>query len=307
MIEGLVIEVEDKRRETRDHFILNKKKSLNEIIINNCYKMTHMNSEAIEYLQAYLRIAIGDIVIQDNYIMHLPKKNEDQIPFEIDLNGKMLLLGEDIDTGDLKLIISILNEVENEFPNQMKLELFVQSNSTIMNNPKIFSQLNFIDTLYLPDKLSAIPREIFDLENLTSLGIPRGNITGIPKEISNLRNLKVLNLNDNKIREISEEVCNLRNLEELSLNWNYIKEVPETIANLKNLKILGLHSNRIENIPESIGHLKLLEELNLGKNRLKSIPKSIKNMGNLRSIVLKGNFIKGYPEILRHSKARISL
>ena len=79
---------------------------------------------------------------------------------------------------------------------------------------KQLKELDLSNRHYTSDaeKLTAIPPEIFEMQQLESLDLSWNRITEIPREIARLENLKSLNLMGNKLIEIPELIANLPNL-----------------------------------------------------------------------------------------------
>ncbi|EKR90418.1 leucine rich repeat protein, partial [Leptospira santarosai str. CBC379] len=86
------------------------------------------------------------------------------------------------------------------------------------------------------------------------LGSPEGGnkLTTLPKEIGNLQNLQDLNLNSNQFTTLPKEIWNLQKLQKLSLGRNQLTTLPEEIWNLQNLKTLDLEGNQLATLPEEI-------------------------------------------------------
>eukprot|EP01105_Mastigella_eilhardi_P024658 TRINITY_DN646_c0_g1_i6.p2 TRINITY_DN646_c0_g1~~TRINITY_DN646_c0_g1_i6.p2 ORF type:complete len:139 (+),score=23.18 TRINITY_DN646_c0_g1_i6:426-842(+) len=61
-------------------------------------------------------------------------------------------------------------------------------------------------------KLTSVPAEIFQLTNLTMLGLGNNELTFVPAEICQLTNLTKLNLFNNKLTLLPDEICQLTNL-----------------------------------------------------------------------------------------------
>ena len=74
-------------------------------------------------------------------------------------------------------------------------------------------------------KLTEIPTEIFELQQLESLNLSWNRITEIPEQIAQLHNLKSLNLMGNRLTEIPELIANLPNLIFLGFSWKPSKKI----------------------------------------------------------------------------------
>ena len=148
------------------------------------------------------------------------------------------------------------------------------------------------------NRLTAIPKEIFQLTNLKELHISDNQITAIPDAIAQLVNLTTLDLNGNQIIAIPDAIAQLANLIELRLDSNKITVIPDAIAQLANLIELRLDSNKITVIPDAIAQLANLIELRLDSNKITVIPDSIANLANLTTLHLYGNRIKAIPDAI---------
>jgi internalin A len=148
------------------------------------------------------------------------------------------------------------------------------------------------------NRLTAIPQEIFQLNNLKELHIPFNHIVEIPDAIANLANLTQLALDSNQITAIPDLIANLANLTSLSLSDNQITVIPDAIANLSNLTSLNLRFNQITVIPDAIANLVNLIELDLFYNQITAIPDAIANLFNLKELILSYNQITVIPDAI---------
>jgi len=145
-------------------------------------------------------------------------------------------------------------------------------------------------------KLTAIPSEIFELEELEALNLYNNLLTAIPDSIHQLRNLTSLNLGHNELNVVPEWIAKLRNLMSLNLRFNNLTTVPEWIAQLRNLTSLDLSLNNLTTAPEWIAQLRNLTSLDLSFNNLTAIPKWIIHLESLTSLDLNGNDLKTVPK-----------
>ncbi len=75
-------------------------------------------------------------------------------------------------------------------------------------------------------------------KSLEKLDVSANRLTEIPKEIFNLINLKSLNIKHNRITTLSNEITKLTRLEYLNIGNNNLAETPEFLAELASLKNL---------------------------------------------------------------------
>jgi internalin A len=180
------------------------------------------------------------------------------------------------------------------------------------------------------ENLTEIPREVFQLQNLTLLDLSFNQIVKIPAAIAKLQNLRTLYLHHNQIVKISDAISQLQNLKELYLSgnqivkipdfisqlqnltsldfsYNQIVEIPNVIAKLQNLTELYLFGNQIVKISDAIAQLQNLIVLNLSDNQIVEIPDAIAKLRNLTELYLFGNQIVEIPDVIAQLKNLIVL
>ena len=195
-------------------------------------------------------------------------------------------------------LLAIIAQAEREGWTELDL-----SGNDLERLPSEIGRLQSLEKLILgkwnkKNRLTTIPKEIFQLTNLKELNISYNQITTIPDEITNLSNLTSLYLNSNKITAIPDEIANLSNLTTLDLSSNKITVIPDTIAQLANLTTLSLSSNQITAIPDAIANLANLTSLSLDSNKITAIPNAIANLANLTSLSLDSNKITAIPDAI---------
>ncbi len=146
------------------------------------------------------------------------------------------------------------------------------------------------------EKLTEIPTEVWELEQLEVLNLSINKLTTIPESITKLTKLTRLYLSGNQLTTIPESITKLTNLTELDLSSNQLATIPESITKLTNLTELDLRINKLTTIPESITKLTNLTELNLSSNQLKKIPELITKLTNLTELNLRINKLITIPE-----------
>ncbi|WMV53220.1 hypothetical protein MTR67_046605 [Solanum verrucosum] len=143
-------------------------------------------------------------------------------------------------------------------------------------------------------KLSRLPKEIGDLENLEILEARYTLISKPPSSIVRLNKLKSLTFEKDKSEygvnfvfpPVSEGLCSL---EKLDLSYCNLKDggLPEDIGSLSSLKELNLSGNNFEYLPRSIAQLGALEYLNLSDcKRLTQLPEDIGSLSSLKELNL---------------------
>ena len=144
-------------------------------------------------------------------------------------------------------------------------------------------------------KLTQIPPEIYDLEQLKYLDLKWNVLTDLPDEISRLQELAGLNLSGNRFKTFPEAVLCLKNLKTLVLSRNQLSQIPDSISRLQSLTRLYLSYNALTEIPDSIGNLENLTELYISCNKITRIPPSITRLKRLEKLDLNYNPIENPP------------
>jgi internalin A len=149
-------------------------------------------------------------------------------------------------------------------------------------------------------RLTSIPKEIGQLNNLHTLNLTGNQLRDLPAEIGQLNNLHTLNLTGNQLRDLPAEIGQLNNLSMLVLNSNHLIKLPVEVGQLSNLKTLSISNNQITNLPIEILQLVNLGTLFLGNNHITNIPIEIFQLVNLSTLFLSNNQITNLPiEILQ--------
>jgi Leucine-rich repeat (LRR) protein len=158
-------------------------------------------------------------------------------------------------------------------------------NEKITEIPKNIFEFKNLEYLIISNtKINEIPKEIKYLTNLISLELDNTNISKLPK-LDNLINLKILCIDNSKISVIPKEIFKLKNLIKLHLSHNQISIIPIELFNLINLECLYLDSNNIEIIPKEIGLLTNLKSFSFNHNyKIYEIPIEILNCKKIEYI-----------------------
>lgn len=134
----------------------------------------------------------------------------------------------------------------------------------------------------LPDSLEALPlEELFISGN--DLG-PR-----LPRVVFQLRSLRSLGAASNNIQDIPEELCHLSQLRTLALMWNNIETLPPVVLKLKHLHRLDMNNNKLRKLPSGLDELTELMELYVAGNKLTALPTCLKNLKVLRELDISSN------------------
>ena len=155
-------------------------------------------------------------------------------------------------------------------------------------------QLEVLDLSW--NQLTTLPESIFQLTNLTQLDLSHNQLTTLPESIFQLTNLTQLDLSYNQLTTLPEFISQLTNLTQLDLSGNELTTLPEFISQLTNLTQLDLSGNELTTLPESISQLTNLTQLDLSGNELTTLPESISQLTNLTQLDLSGNELRTIPK-----------
>ena len=139
------------------------------------------------------------------------------------------------------------------------------------------------------NKLTVLPDEIFQFENLQVLNLKSNKFETFPKNVTNFKYLQVLNITANKIQTIPKELGQLIYLKQFIAASNDISSITSEIKKLKELTLLNLWGNNISHLPIEIQDL---------KDNLKEI--------DMRVIVMNNTEHKKIQELLPKTKIRFS-
>jgi Leucine-rich repeat (LRR) protein len=141
-------------------------------------------------------------------------------------------------------------EIPDYIPTGMSTSIVYTDTNQIASNPEVVEYINLSK-----QKLTSIPKIVFQCPNLLYLDLKRNKIEEIPPEINQLQKLRVLNLSRNRIARLPKEIGQLGKLKTLILNQNEIIELPPEIGLLSNLAVLDLWGNQLNKLPKEIERL----------------------------------------------------
>lgn len=145
-------------------------------------------------------------------------------------------------------------------------------------------------------KLTEIPSEIFELEQLEVLKLGHNLLTSVPALIGRLQNLRELDLTHNQLVELPDTLKALLSLTSLNLSSNKLETIPEWLSELPSLRVLDLGFNRLKAVPRTLSRMKQLTSLKLSNNSLKSLPEWISQLQNLEDLQLVFMKLTAVPE-----------
>ena len=113
------------------------------------------------------------------------------------------------------------------------------------------------------DKAALLALQKLDLSRYHS---PLPKITRLPPEIGQLQQLQVLSLVGNQLTALPAAIGQLQQLRELYLNDNQLTALPAAIGQLQQLQKLFLSDNQLTTLPDEITRLRQLEWLYIENN-----------------------------------------
>ncbi len=204
------------------------------------------------------------------------------------------------------------------FVNIQTLELRLNRLSDI---PKVVFQLTHLIKLDLSEnQIDQLPDEEWPLSRLQVLALNNNQIANIPIAVFQLPKLNTLDLSTNQITNLPNEEFRSTKLTTLYLYYNEIERIPKGFSDLSNLETLVLKNNRFTHIPPAIGKLTTLHTLDLSSNEITEIPDDLtqlkelhlsdnqvsvipKKLSQLITLVLNNNQLLHIPKKLRQLKA----
>uniref|UniRef100_A0A182NT12 Protein flightless-1 n=1 Tax=Anopheles dirus TaxID=7168 RepID=A0A182NT12_9DIPT len=222
----------------------------------------------------------------------------------------------------LKLDRTGMDTIPDEMGKLVKLEHLSMKNNQL---EKLFGQLSELSCLRSLNvrrnklKSHAIPSDLFELEELTTLDLSHNRLKEVPEGLEKAKALLVLNLSNNQIETIPPSLfINLTDLLFLDLSNNKLETLPPQTRRLSNLQTLVLNDNPLElfqlrqlpslqslvclqmrntqrtinNFPASLDSLSNLQELDLSQNALSKVPGALYNLANLKRLNLNDNVLE---------------
>uniref|UniRef100_A0A0N4Z594 Protein lap1 n=1 Tax=Parastrongyloides trichosuri TaxID=131310 RepID=A0A0N4Z594_PARTI len=175
-------------------------------------------------------------------------------------------------------------------------ELLLDMNH-IKELPKVLFRLTKLKTLGLSDNdIYTLPVEISQLHSLMELNLSRNDISDLPEEINACRQLMYLDLSSNPITRLPAPITELVSLTHLGLNDITLTQLPSDIGQLSNLRSLEVRENLIKFIPSSIVQLRHLQRFDLGQNELTTLPPEIAGLVSLTEFYIDSNELTTLPE-----------
>ncbi|HEU0293259.1 MAG TPA: COR domain-containing protein [Anaerolineales bacterium] len=161
------------------------------------------------------------------------------------------------------------------------------------------------------NRISTLPPEIGQLENLSVLDVSQTGLLEVPPEIGSLRNLRILKLSKNQLSSLPTEIGQLTHLISLDLTHNQLTTLPSEFGQLVELQELALNDNQLRILPDQIGRLISLRRVNLGNevsgNQLTALPATVGNLINLEQLEIDNNSLTALPPEIKYLSVLHSL
>ena len=178
--------------------------------------------------------------------------------------------------------------------------LYLQYNNLSGALPSEIGNLSELTSLsFLDNNLTgAIPPELGNLSKLTFLSLHKNDLTGtIPSELGDLSEMYQMYLSDNSLTgSIPSELGDLSRLYDLTLNSNNLTgPIPSELGDPSGLWRLDLSENNLTgSIPSELGSLSKLTYLKLHKNNMTgTIPSELGNLSKMYWMDLDDNGLTG--------------
>lgn len=199
-------------------------------------------------------------------------------------------------------IKTAINEIRNDGRKKTLNMLLDFCKEASVNTVSVF-MTNFLDlqNKNLDNKFFKKYNDVLPLfKDVNSVRLFNNKLTKIPKFLYELENLISLDLNQNQIKKIyKKDTDGLSNLQELHLNSNELTDLPETFNNLSELRVLSLNFNPITTFPNIILELHNLDSLVINKKQIKYLKSDVKEF------LEKTGWEKYYERCLQRRELRI--
>ncbi len=148
-------------------------------------------------------------------------------------------------------------------------------------------------------RLTTLPSEIFDFENLRELDLSDNNLTSLPDSFGQkLKRLEILDLSNNQFASLPQSLIDAQNLGYLNLQGNQLTNLPSNFNVLSQLQWLDLSRNRLKGVPEIIFSLNKLKNLMLNDIPITDLPQDFVKLKQLKHLSLRRNTLKAIPAVV---------
>ncbi|XP_064101883.1 protein flightless-1-like [Macrobrachium nipponense] len=198
-----------------------------------------------------------------------------------------------------------INKVPDEIGNLQKLEHLSLKNNNIDKLHGAVTHLPCLRSLNVRHnklKKSCIPKELFHMDDLTTLDFSHNNLGEIPEGLEEAKSLLVLNLSNNDIEEIPAQVfVNCTDLLYLNVGDNRLETFPPQIRRLVHLQTLILNNNPLTHFQfRQLPSLLALQTLHMRctQRTPANLPSHLDALVNLADVDLSHNSLCIFPDCL---------
>ncbi|MDO6621169.1 MULTISPECIES: leucine-rich repeat-containing protein kinase family protein [unclassified Shewanella] len=157
---------------------------------------------------------------------------------------------------------------------------------------------NKIKRLQIAEGLTSFPMEIIKLaDSLEVLDLSNNRLSSLPDEFEQLQQLKILFLSFNCFTDIPDVIAKCPKLEMIGFKANQITTVAEDCFPV-DTRWLILTDNNIEQLPQSIGKLHRLQKFAMAGNKLNNLPPSMSQCTSLELLRISANELTVIPDWL---------
>ena len=100
--------------------------------------------------------------------------------------------------------------------------------------------------------INMMPKEVFELTNLTELHMSGNSLKVVGAEIEALQHLRFADLSYNRIKMLPATIGKLQRLEELDVQSNSLGHLPAIICTMDNLKLIHIVGNKPLSVPREV-------------------------------------------------------
>ena len=136
------------------------------------------------------------------------------------------------------------------------------------------------------------------LASLQLLCLSGNRLRALPTEVGQMRELTSLRLEGNELAALPYAIGDLKKLEQLWLGCNVLVELPDSVGTLWELRELWLCGNRLNELPAAVGQLGRLERLEVSDNFLQALPEELAGLHRLQELYVRGNRLESLPKCL---------
>ncbi|KAI5109366.1 leucine-rich repeat-containing protein 40, partial [Silurus meridionalis] len=184
---------------------------------------------------------------------------------------------------------------------------------------EVFDAVNnspVVNVNFSKNQLTAVPPRMVELrDSLADISLGFNKLSTIPLEFSQLQQLVHIDLRNNLLTSLPVELEALTKLQGIILSFNRFKHFPDVLYRILTLETILISNNQIGAIdPVRLKLLNRLSTLDLQNNDIMQVPPELGNCTSLRALMLDGNpfrnpraaiVAKGTDAILEYLRSRI--